>query len=146
MGDNRMSFYLEEKIREMESILETGWEFFVKPYTDEDVLKQLGKVTIDGEDIQITNHVMETVVQLIATAQKTMKQHEKDINDLRHDLRIARQECTKAREYAAMSDARIADELDKGIEWFNVNSGQEDLVWGPVELMGYCRDRLRSRT
>lgn len=136
---------IDEKITQLEGMLDM-WSMFAKDYEDEDVLKKMGTITVDDEEIQITNSMMETIAELIVISRKQRSWENKRIDDLQHELKQARRERDRAREYAAMSDARIGDALDKEIEWFDANSGQEDLVWGPVELMGYCRDRLRSRT
>ena len=136
---------LDEKINQLEGMLDL-WSMFAKEYDDADVLKKMGTITVDGDEIQITNSMMESIAELIRIHRKQKSWENKRIDDLQHELKQERRERDSAREYAAMSDARIGDALDKEIEWFDANSGQEDLVWGPVELMGYCRDRLRSRT
>ena len=136
---------IDEKITQLEGMLDL-WDMFSKPYDDEDVLKKMGTITVDGDEIQITNSMMETIAELIRINRKQRAYENDRIRTLELDLRDARRRLKQAQEYAAMSDARIADALDKEIAWFDANSGQEDLVWGPVELMGYCRDRLRSRT
>lgn len=138
-------FILERKIDEIEGMIETGWDFFAGPYTDEDVLSKTGKIKINDEEVQITNHMMESVIELIAAAKKAIASSEKEVNELKMDIRDLRRKLEEAENYASMSDPRIAGELDKQITWFEVNEGQEDLVYGPVKLMKYCRDRLRSR-
>lgn len=139
-----MMYQLEDKVRELESMMEE-WEFFSKPYTDEAVLKKFGFVKLDDENIQITNSMMETVLEVTKLVGRAIKDRKQASDGLHWDIKILRRDLEKAKEFAAMSDERIADELDKEISWFNANSGQEDLVYGPVELMGYCRDRLRNR-
>ena len=136
---------LDEKISQLEGMLDL-WSLFATDYDDAELLRKMGTITVDGDEIQITNSMMETIAELIVIHRKQKSWEDKRIKELQWDLKTARSERDKAREYAAMSDARIGDALDKEIEWFDTNSGQEDLVWGPVELMGYCRDRLRSRT
>lgn len=135
---------LDEKIGQLEGMLDL-WDMFAKEYDDADVLKKMGTITVDGDEIQITNSMMESIAELICIHRKQKEWENKRINELQWDLKTARRERDKARGYAAMSDSQIGDELNKEITWFDANAGQEDIVWGPVELMGYCRDRLKSR-
>jgi hypothetical protein len=137
---------VEDKIEQLADMLGM-WDLLNIPYADIGMLNKMGTITdSDGDEIQITNSMMGSVAEVIRASRKQKAYENKRIKDLQWDLQLARDERDKAREYAAMSDARIGDELDKEIEWYKANEGREDCVYGPVELLSYCRDRLRSRT
>lgn len=138
-------FRVEDQITMLEGMIETGWEFYSKPYTDEAVLKEFAKVKIDDEEFQITNHMMLEIVKFIAVVREDQRENDQQINTLKLDVRELRRKLEKAEDYASMSDPRIAGELDKEITYFETHEGEENLVYGPVKLMKYCRDRLRSR-
>lgn len=139
-----MSIFMDEKLTSVESMLE-DWDFFSKPYHDEDVLKSFGTTVIDGEDVQITNHMMKSIVELLEVVRTREMEWRNTNNRLVNDVRDEVRKRDHARKHAAMSDARIGDALDEEIKWFEANAGEESLVYGPTELMGYCRDRLRNR-
>jgi hypothetical protein len=141
-----MSYFDMERLTDsIEGMIETGWDFFSRPYTDEDCLKEFGEVTIDDETFQITNHMMQSVVALIAACREVQEIRETDASKASMEIRHINFKLQEAMKYAAMSDKRIADALDKEIDWFLDNAGEENLVYGPTELMGYCRDRLKDK-
>ena len=138
-----MFFQVIRKCDEIEGMIETGWDFFSKPYTDEKVLKDFGMVTIDGEDYQITNHMMQSVLELVGACRSAMKQRDTLRSEHSSQIRELERKLEFADWHAGLSDDRIGDQLDKEIEWFHKHEGEESLIYGPTRLMGYARDRLR---
>lgn len=139
-------YRLESELDSVERCLE-DWSFFAKEYTDESVLKNFGTVKLDGEDVQITNHVMESVVKLVKVARKAIRDNDDRQRDHQAEIRGLRNTIDKYTAWAHMSDERFAEELEQQIAWC-AQADSEGETYGSsadTKVLAIARDRLRNR-
>lgn len=153
--DPNRTYYYHDLLRSTENVLEM-WDFMAREPNapeDEEGKKELEEFNRghygvwtdeDGEEYVITDIAMQHMCELHAFIQQQRKDHDSERRRTQGEINDLTRKLKRAREYAAMSDERIADELQYEIDYYEKEAGEEGLVYGPVELMGYCRDRLRN--
>lgn len=143
-------YYHGEIVRTTENVLEmfdfmAGVKRGEEDMPKEECKKHYGVyICEDGEEEAITSAAMQQMCEMLDFIKQSREDYERILRQNRTERDELTRKLKRAREYAAMSDERIADELDREIDSFNAHAGEESLIYGPVELMGYCRDRLRN--
>lgn len=151
--DPEKVYYYHNMVNSTEQII-TMFDFFSdsKPESD-DTEEDFSKfcrdhygvfLDEDGEEHLIRNSAMLQLCELHSFIQQQRKESEDARRRDQAAIRDLERKLKRAKEYASMSDERIADELQKEIDYYEKEAGEEGLVYGPVELMEYCRDRLRN--
>lgn len=143
-----MSVWIEDKMRELKSVLEM-WDFFVgknetQSMSAEECKKHYGTWTDDdGEKHIIQDSAMMSVIEFMEVVKKWAKDVERNQDRERWDLKRARQDIEYWKERACMSDAAVSELLTDYIAWAERNDNEENLQYTDVKLLEIARGRLK---
>lgn len=138
-----MTFKVDTLLDQIEGMM-SEWDVYAKTYTDEQCLKEFGKTKLEGEEVQITNHMMETMVKLIKAVRDDQKDQERTVSRFNMEKRRYLNDIEYWKERALMSDRSISDLVQEYIDWADSNDGQESLQWTDVKLLEIVRNRMRG--